>query len=94
LPPLGAGTMPREGVVADGVGFGTGVWVAAPPTPVVGLGLGVLAADGAGVVVETTSLGVAELATAALEPGGVSAGALAAELPTGDELAVLLSLAV
>jgi hypothetical protein len=79
--------MPRTGVVADGVGFGTGVWVTAPPTAVVGLGLGVLAADGVGEVVETTSLGVAELATAALEPG-VSAGALVAELPTGEELAV------
>lgn len=93
LPPLGAGTMPREGVVADGVGFGTGVWVAAPPTAVVGLGLRVLAADGAGEVVETTSLGVVELATGALE-SGVSAGALVAELSIGEELAVLLSLAV
>jgi hypothetical protein len=79
--------MPRAGVVADGVGFGTGVWVTAPPAAVVGLGLGVLAADGAEEVVETTSLGVAEFATAALEPG-VSAGALVAGPSTGEEFAV------
>ena len=94
MPPLGAGTMPREGVVADGVGFGTGVWVAAPPAPAVGLGLGVLAADGAGVVAETTSLGAAELATAALEPGAIALlGALVAvppEVPAGEELGVSL----
>ncbi len=65
------------------------MWVAAPPTGVTGLGLGVVAPDGAGVVVETTSLGVAELATAAVDPD-VSAlpGELAAEVPTCDELEV------
>jgi hypothetical protein len=80
--------MPRAGVVADGVGFGTGVWVAAPPTCVVGLGLGVLTADGVGEVVETASLEVAEDATAALESGAAALpGALVTELPAGEELA-------
>jgi hypothetical protein len=55
------------------------------------LRLGVLAPDGAGVVVETTSLGAAELATPPLESvvGAVS-GAFVAKLPTGEELAVWL----
>jgi len=77
-PPLGAGTMPREGAVADGVGFGTGVCVAAPPTPVVGLGLGVLATYGGG-----------KVATAALEPDtSALPGALVAASLAGEEVAV------
>ena len=97
-PPLGAGTMPREGVVASGVGFGTGVWVAATPTPVAVVGLGVLTPDGVGEFVETMSLRAGELATAALEPGvspppGVPV-AVVPGLPTCEELAVWLWLAV
>jgi hypothetical protein len=90
-PPLGAGTIPREEVEADGAGFGVAAWVEGPAAPVAGSELGVLAPDGAEVVVETASLGAAELATPPLEPG-VSAlpGAFVAELPTGEELAAWL----
>ena len=95
-PPLGAGTIPREGVVADGAGFGVTGWVGAAPTPVAGLGLGTLALDEAGEVVERTALGAAEDATAedatpALELGvNVLLGAFVAEFPTDEELAVWL----